>query len=596
MRSVIFGSNCAYGAGRLLIDRSGMQRKLGALLALSLAAACSSAKQGSSATGGTGSPSGASSGGLTNGAGTGTGTGTGSGSSGTAGAGSGSSTGALDAGCPFGSLGGLPLGSVCLFPFDCSCGLECAPDIEGGTANLICQDACAADSDCPLYGERCETDAGLCLGGLYGPCKPSTGGADFEFLACTTSDDCPCPLECYPDPVLGPSCEFPCNGRGYSDMECHVFTYCNQPMGSCQQSCTTSLMSQTEFLTCGKPLDCLCPYSCFGDARRGGLVCEAPCTGDLDCADAGEVCETDAGACQRGYDCYGGDGGLPPFALCVNPADCACPDNCVLDPSLTPENAMSPLRLCEVCDASGCESVSGKCQSPSVPGAFQSSDITPCTSDDQCTCPNRCTGSAALSVLMCEQECQSSSDCADPGQFCVNGQCVENTCPTPLACDLANGQDLVLDGGIGTCFPSPPLNVMVCHAGGTADGGCDPLANRSDTGGLCQPGLACAADGDGGSHCVASCALSSDCIDNDQCIPSLGICLPVNDAGTCFIGGTPVEFQGCGPYYGTVCGCAYDCVGSQCEQPCTRDSDCIDPTEICFGTIAHSYCLPPSAG
>ena len=344
--------------------------------------------------------------------------------------------------------------------------------------------------------------------------------------------------------------------------ECHVYTYCNENVGSCELSCTTALTALSEFAACVNPTDCICPYSCFGDARRGGRFCETPCTTDLDCADAGEACETDAGACQRPYDCYGADAGVGHFGLCVNPADCACPDNCVADPALTPENATAPVKLCERCDAGGCESVSGKCQAPAVPGAFQSSDVFPCGSDDDCTCPNRCTSSAVATVLMCEQECKASSDCNDPGQFCVNGQCVENTCPTPLACDLANGQDPVSDGGIGTCFPSPPLQEMVCHSGGTADGGCDPFANRSDTAGLCQPGLACAADSDGGFRCVASCAEPPrDCLNNDACIPSLGICLPVNDAGTCFIGGTPVEFQACYPsYYPTYgCGCAHDC-------------------------------------
>jgi hypothetical protein len=481
---------------------------------------------------------------------------------------------------------------VCLFAFDCNCGLECAPDISGGTANLICQDPCVTDSDCPLFGEKCETDAGLCLGGLYGSCS---GMANLEFAACTSSGDCPCPLECYPDPVLGGACEYPCDIDAYNNPYCHVYTYCNTQVGSCQLSCTTSLMASLEFGACGKPTDCQCPNTCLGDARRGGLVCETPCGSDLDCADAGEYCETDAGACQRGYDCYGGDGGLPELANCVNAADCACPDNCVEDPSLQPQNATAPPKLCERCDAGGCEGITGTCQ-PAAPGAFQSSDITPCDSNDQCVCPNRCTISAALSVLMCEQECTDSSQCTDPGQFCVNGQCVENTCPTPLACNLENGQAALADGGDGTCFPSPPIQAMVCHVGGTADGGCDPLADRSDIAGLCQPGLACAADSDGGFHCVASCASSGDCFDGDQCIPSLGICLPVDDAGTCFIGGTPVEFQGCLPAWGIICGCAYECVNGMCEQPCQRDSDCLDPTEVCYGTIAHSYCLPPAGG
>jgi hypothetical protein len=571
----------------LLTDRSGTLKKLGMVVVAMSLAACSSGKPGSGSGGGIAS-TGGSAGGITSGGSIGTATGGSSG--GSVGSGSGSSTGAVDGGCGIGAQGGLALGSVCLFPFDCDCGLQCAPDVSGGSANLICQDPCRVDSDCPLFGEKCQTDAGVCLGGLYGSCS---GMANLEFAACTSNTDCPCPLECYPDPVLGPACEHSCDSNAWDNAYCHVYTFCDLQVGSCQLGCTTSLMASTEFGPCAKPTDCQCPNSCFGDARRGGLVCEAPCGSDLDCADAGEYCETDAGACQRGYDCYGGDAGLAPFANCVNAADCACPDNCVADPSLQPKNASAPPKLCEQCNASGCQSISGTCQTPSPPGAFQSSDITPCTSNDQCTCPNSCTISAASSVLLCEQACTDSSGCTDPGQFCVNGQCVENTCPTLLACNVDDGQAALSDdAGIGTCFPSP-LGTMVCHVGGTADAGCDPMATRSDTADLCQTGLACAADSDGGFHCVASCAQNSDCLDGDQCIGSLGICLPLNDAGSCFIGGTPVEFQACYPGYDILCGCAYDCVSNVCMQPCQKDSDCIDPTLICYGTIAHSYCVKP---
>ncbi len=593
-----------YGPCRLLTERSGPLTKLSIVVAFSLAA-CSSGQQGSSTTGSTAALLGSSS----NGGGASSSTGTGgsvqasTGGSGRggfvsgSGSGSGSTTGAFDAGCSIGSPGGLETGSFCLFPFDCDCGLRCAPDLSGATANLVCQTPCAADSDCPLYGEECQTDAGLCLGGLSGYCISST--ADLEFYPCGTNGECPCPYECYVDPALvaavGPVCEHPCNARGSANGECHDHTYCHQETGSCELICSPTGTTLTEFMGCVNATDCLCPYSCFGDARRG-RVCETPCTTDQDCAAAGEFCEGDAGACQPSFDCYGGDGGLSPFSPCSHLADCACPYECAADPALTPPGAPEPVKLCERCDAGACESVSGKCKPPQVPGTFQASDIFACTSDDDCTCPNRCTSSVANAVLRCEQECNDSSDCNDPGQFCVGGQCVDNTCPAPVACDLANGQDANLDGGIGTCFTSQPLNDMICHSGGTADAGCDPLASRSDVANVCQTGLACAADSDGGAfHCVAACASGSDCLGGDQCISSLGICLPLNDAGTCFQGGTPVQFQACYPTYGFVCGCAYDCVANVCEQPCKRDSDCIDRTELCLGTLEQSYCLPPTA-
>src|SRR5581483_3580448 len=293
--------------------------QLGLAAVVAVSAACSTGSQGTSGRSATG-PSGAaaSSGGTTGTASAAASTGSGPSSSGgelttsgssSTGTTSGGTTGGPDAGCPVGAPGGLTVGAVCYFAFDCGCGLACAADVAGGGSNKICQYPCAANSDCPLNAEACDLDAGLCLGGLYGSCSPPSG-VDLEFYACNTNVDCPCPLECYADPVLGKACEFPCD----SDPICAGREYCNLGMGSCQQSCGPGATA-TEFQACGKPTDCLCPLSCFGDARRG-QVCETPCQGDADCADAGELCETDAGACQPAFDCYGGDGGLPAFSVC----------------------------------------------------------------------------------------------------------------------------------------------------------------------------------------------------------------------------------------------------------------------------------------
>ena len=235
-----------------------------------------------------------------------------------------------DAGCVVGSPDGLPEGSVCLFPFDCGCGLLCGSDVSGVSASLVCEHPCAIDSDCPLPGEHCQTSLGFCQGGLGGSCATQSGSPNLEFYGCRVNSDCPCPLECYGDPILGSACERPCDAaKGCSE----VNEYCNLGVGSCQQSCNPAGL-QTEFKACELPTDCQCSLSCFQDLRRG-QVCEVPCQADSDCTGAGEICETDAGSCQSTFDCFGPSGGLPALSVCVNLADCACPLSCVDDPSLS---------------------------------------------------------------------------------------------------------------------------------------------------------------------------------------------------------------------------------------------------------------------
>src|SRR5581483_170481 len=183
--------------------------------------------------------------------------------------GSGGSTtsGAPDAGCPVGSPAGLPQGSACLFEFDCACGLLCGAAVSGSPGALVCEIPCGADDDCPLPNEHCQTTLGFCQGGLVGSCDRD-GGPNLEFDACQTNADCPCPLECYGDPVLGPVCEAPCNGAGCPGTNEH----CNLEIGSCERACSNSGLA-TEFQLCQEATDCRCPFRCTRDERRG-LVCE----------------------------------------------------------------------------------------------------------------------------------------------------------------------------------------------------------------------------------------------------------------------------------------------------------------------------------
>ncbi len=162
-------------------------------LALGVCAACTAGAKASSSTGGSTASTGIVSS-ITGGT---SGTSGGRGTSG-------------DAGCAIGSPNGLQEGSVCLFAFDCGCDLVCGSDVSGASGNLVCEYPCAIDSDCPLAGEHCQTTLGFCQGGMGGSCAVK-GSPNLEFYNCGTNSDCPCPLECYGDPVLGAVCEHPCD-------------------------------------------------------------------------------------------------------------------------------------------------------------------------------------------------------------------------------------------------------------------------------------------------------------------------------------------------------------------------------------------------
>jgi hypothetical protein len=339
-------------------------------------------------------------------------------------------------------------------------------------------------------------------------------------------------------------------------------------------------------------------------------VCELPCANDADCGGAGEICETDAGSCQRTSDCFGAGGGLPAFSACLHPADCACPLSCVDDPALRPTGATASYKFCEQCDGGSCRSVPGQCQ-PQGDGGFQSSDVFPCRDNSQCTCPNRCLANADAGVLRCEQSCARVSDCNDPAQYCYSGQCVENYCDGQLPCDLTNGRDAPPDAGDGTCLRLPPYEDYVCRADGTAASECDPLASRTDQPALCPHGYACAQNFEGFS-CARACALDSDCGPGGQCLASVGLCQePVDagpscangelllDSGVCSLGECQPLIDG-GSFQesdlfscstNADCACPNQCAQSlqdpfappRCEQPCQATSDCDDPGQWCQG-------------
>jgi hypothetical protein len=93
--------------------------------------------------------------------------------------------------------------------------------------------------------------------------------------------------------------------------------------------------------------------------------------------------------------------------------------------------------------------------------------------------------------------------------------------------------------------------------------------------------------------------VNGDCGQGQTCVASVvadvGVCLELNDAGTCARGQSSPPASGVCDSTGAgnvTCGCSYECVNDQCEQACQKDSDCLVSSDICVGTPDQSFCVP----
>ncbi len=270
--------------------------------------------------------------GSSTGAPTGTGGASSTGASTTGGtsSGGGSSTGAfVDGGCN--RPGNVDGGGACVLDADCDCPFKCI--------GSVCQIVCTDNSDCPPGNE--------CFDGGY--CK----SVCFHDSDCPSGDVClggvcePTPQVCDPDGGVG------------------------------------------QFQGCWQNYDCICPFDCFVDFRRGA-VCEQRCATVADCPEADEICETDAGSCQRTTDCYGGDAGIPELGGCGASIQCACPLSCYhgqCEPACTMASDCGP-----VGDAGQfCEGDGGFCLPiPVCNPAAGATEFLGCVQSTDCMCPFEC--------------------------------------------------------------------------------------------------------------------------------------------------------------------------------------------------------------
>lgn len=137
-----------------------------------------------------------------------------------------------------------------------------------------------------------------------------------------------------------------------------------------------------------------------------------------------------------------------------------------------------------------------------------------CASSGDCACPNQCVDDPYLSPIrgskVCEQPCSSSNDCPDLGTFCQAGYCQLSPCgPSQGNADAACTTG---DHKPGSCIDytidpnNSLLNVWTCALAGTATAACDPLdaPDRADLSARCVAGETCDTD-NGFDSCVPLC-------------------------------------------------------------------------------------------
>ena len=243
------------------------------------------------------------------------------------------------------------------------------------------------------------------------------------------------------------------------------------------------------------------------ESEDGGLT-----SGDADGRDARprDVGHADAGRADSGPDC-------------IFDTDCPIPHICGRDGTCIPECVEE--RDCpddQVCHRGGCRAPGGPC--------LESGD---------------CLGGEVCHLRRCrpEPDCLFSDQC-EPGQRCVDGQCV----------------DLGPDAGTG-----PPLE------DGGVDPGCEPRQGRY--GDLCECPEQCATELcldvavlDWQPVCTSECGVRAPC-------PGIDLCMPVGDGR-----------QVCVPNdSGRPCRGGFDCVfyclsdprgGATCSTPCDNASQC----------------------
>ncbi|MCH8970200.1 MAG: hypothetical protein IIA66_13910, partial [Planctomycetes bacterium] len=272
-----------------------------------------------------------------------------------------------------------------------------------------------------------------------------------------------------------------------------------------------------------------------GDACTGDTCDDGGCVHTaVDCSGAGDQCNT--ASCDPG----GVEGNCDILTPVADGTLCSDGDACTENDQCTAGNCGGTAVDCsgagDQCNTASCDpgGAEGNCDilTP-VPDGSGCDDGDACTNPDQCTA-----GSCGGDPLPCE-----------PGEVCVNGECVAEGCQEGDSCDdgdaCSEGSTCDADG---ECVGGTPVdcsgegdqcNTASCDPNG-GQGNCDiltpvPDGSGCDDGDACTENDQCTAGSCGGTAVAdgAPCSDGDACTANDQCT-----------AGNC--GGTAVDCSGAG--------------------------------------------------
>ena len=317
----------------------------------------------------------------------------------------------------------------------------------------------------PIAGTDGGIDAGRCdQGGL----------ARGEFQGCLDDTGCNCPYACMQDPLRGFVCEQPCT----SASDCAIF------YESCQSGACALVFCGVELLPdagVNGSIDGACDFvgiadgTCMPQSAGQTPLCIPGGVARNDCASLFTSNLTAADLCPPAQGCLAVDGG--DRGSCVRLCDptlgrSPCPPGGVC---ATPDAVYRPqLGVCLAQGAGGCAE------------GLPTVEWQACGPGNACGCPGQCVTDLDNGVnaagTLCENICETTSDCPDLGTRCVGGLCRVNYCGTDLAgrpapghfdgpCDAAGRLDgMCLPGGL---FTDAGQAVGVCVQAGSATGSCD---------------------------------------------------------------------------------------------------------------------------
>ncbi len=217
--------------------------------------------------------------------------------------------------------------------------------------------------------------------------------------------------------------------------------------------------------------------------------------------------------------------------------------------------------------------------------------VNPCTVASDCGCPYVCTPTLAGQSI-CEQPCQSTSDCSALYTTCTGGAC------QPNVCGIGGGQIDGLCNAVGqndgTCLALSVdgFNVGLCYQGGTATASCSIDATRQNLSQDCVAGEFCA-----GAICEEVCNPNGSvpCTNGGMCVaeiasePELGFCL--GGGGSSGSGACSGPPPACTCSTNCVCQPVCDNGAWTCSEACTGGSSSGSGTSSSSGS--SSSCGPP---